>query len=86
MPDPSLWDRWAVARSYETVESWDDNYRSLDRVELTKAELRRHHGVDQTHPGGGSLIPHAAGPGPGGYWRGGALYPLAGGSRFLIPS
>jgi aminoglycoside phosphotransferase (APT) family kinase protein len=43
LPDPHLWDLWAVARSYEHVESWVPNYRDLGRADLTAEELRRRH-------------------------------------------
>jgi aminoglycoside phosphotransferase (APT) family kinase protein len=43
LPDPLLWDLWAAARSYETVESWVPNYRDLGRADLTARELRRRH-------------------------------------------
>jgi hypothetical protein len=38
-----LWDLWAVARSYQDVESWVANYHDLGRSDLTAAELRRRH-------------------------------------------
>jgi aminoglycoside phosphotransferase (APT) family kinase protein len=41
--DPTLWDLWAVARSYETVETWAANYGPLGRSDLTEAALRRRH-------------------------------------------
>jgi aminoglycoside phosphotransferase (APT) family kinase protein len=41
--DPTLWDQWAVARSYENVESWAANYVPLGRVDLTGTELRLRH-------------------------------------------
>ena len=43
LPHPLLWDLWAIARSYEAVETWTDNYRVLGRDDLTEAELRRRH-------------------------------------------
>jgi aminoglycoside phosphotransferase (APT) family kinase protein len=43
LPDLRLWDLWAVARSYENVESWVPNYRDLGRTDLTATELRRLH-------------------------------------------
>jgi aminoglycoside phosphotransferase (APT) family kinase protein len=43
LPDLFLWDLWAVARSYEHVESWVPNYRDLGRADLTATELRRRH-------------------------------------------
>jgi aminoglycoside phosphotransferase (APT) family kinase protein len=42
-PDPLLWDLWAVARSYEMVETWVPNYLELGRADLTAAELRTRH-------------------------------------------
>jgi aminoglycoside phosphotransferase (APT) family kinase protein len=41
--DIVLWDGWALARSYETVETWTPNYRPLGRAELDERELRRRH-------------------------------------------
>jgi len=38
-----LWDRWAVARSHDTVASWGPNYRPLGRADLDEDELRRRH-------------------------------------------
>jgi aminoglycoside phosphotransferase (APT) family kinase protein len=38
-----LWDLWAVARSYQNVESWVPNYHDLGRSDLTAAELRKRH-------------------------------------------
>ena len=43
LPDPLLWDLWAVARSHEMVETWVPNYRDLGRADLTAAQLRRRH-------------------------------------------
>ena len=43
LPDPLLWDLWAVARSHEAVETWVANYRDLGRTDLTATELRRRH-------------------------------------------
>jgi aminoglycoside phosphotransferase (APT) family kinase protein len=43
LPHPLLWDLWAIARSYEAVETWTHNYRALGRDDLTEAELRRRH-------------------------------------------
>lgn len=43
LPDRLVWDLWAVARSYEQVESWAPNYRDLGRADLTAAELRKRH-------------------------------------------
>jgi aminoglycoside phosphotransferase (APT) family kinase protein len=39
----ALWDGWALARSHDIVESWDANYRPLDRADLDEGELRRRH-------------------------------------------
>jgi aminoglycoside phosphotransferase (APT) family kinase protein len=39
----ALWDRWAAARSYNTVESWTPNYAPLGRIDLDQTELRRLH-------------------------------------------
>jgi Ser/Thr protein kinase RdoA (MazF antagonist) len=41
--DIGLWDRWAVARSHDIVESWAANYRPLGRADLDEDELRRRH-------------------------------------------
>jgi aminoglycoside phosphotransferase (APT) family kinase protein len=38
-----LWDLWAVARSYQDVETWVPNYHDLGRSDLTAAELRQRH-------------------------------------------
>ncbi len=38
-----LWDGWALARSYDTVETWTPNYRPLGRADLDEQELRRRH-------------------------------------------
>lgn len=43
LPDRLVWDLWAVARSYEQVESWAPNYRDLGRADLTATELRKRH-------------------------------------------
>lgn len=43
LPDPLLWDLWAVARSHELVETWEPNYRDLGRTDLTAAQLRKLH-------------------------------------------
>ena len=43
LPDPLVRDLWAVARSHETVESWEPNYRDLGRADLTARELRKRH-------------------------------------------
>jgi aminoglycoside phosphotransferase (APT) family kinase protein len=41
--DPALWDLWAVARSYDNVETWSANYGPLGRPDLTEAQLRHRH-------------------------------------------
>jgi hypothetical protein len=38
-----LWDLWAVARSYQHVETWVPNYHDLGRSDLIAAELRQRH-------------------------------------------
>lgn len=38
-----LWDRWAAARSEDTVASWVPNYAPLGRADLDEGELRRRH-------------------------------------------
>ncbi len=38
-----LWDRWAVARSHDIVETWAANYRPFGRADLDEDELRRRH-------------------------------------------
>jgi aminoglycoside phosphotransferase (APT) family kinase protein len=43
LPERLVWDLWAVARSYEQVESWAPNYRDLGRADLTATELRKRH-------------------------------------------
>lgn len=43
VPDPLLWDLWALARSHEMVETWVPNYRDLGRTDLTAAQLRSRH-------------------------------------------
>ena len=43
LPEPLLWDLWAVARSHEAVETWVPNYRDLGRADLTATELRKRH-------------------------------------------
>ena len=37
--DVMLWDRWAVARSHDTVETWTPNYAPLGRGDLNEHEL-----------------------------------------------
>jgi len=39
----SLWDGWALARSYDSVETWTPNYRPLGRADLDERELRQRH-------------------------------------------
>ena len=41
--DVALWDRWALARSHDTVETWTPNYAPLGRGDLDERELRRRH-------------------------------------------
>jgi aminoglycoside phosphotransferase (APT) family kinase protein len=43
LADPLRWDLWAVARSYDMVESWVPNYSDLGREDLTAPELRKRH-------------------------------------------
>ena len=43
LTDIALWDGWALARSYATVETWTPNYRPLGRADLDEHELRRRH-------------------------------------------
>jgi aminoglycoside phosphotransferase (APT) family kinase protein len=43
LTDIDLWDGWALARSYDTVETWTPNYRPLGRADLDEQELRRRH-------------------------------------------
>lgn len=43
LPDPAGWDRVAVARSQESVETWEPNYHDLGRTDLTAAALRAAH-------------------------------------------
>jgi aminoglycoside phosphotransferase (APT) family kinase protein len=43
LPDTALWDAWALARSYDTVETWTPNYRPLGRPDLDARELRARH-------------------------------------------
>jgi aminoglycoside phosphotransferase (APT) family kinase protein len=49
LPNPLLYDLWAVARSHHDVESWVPNYRDLGRDDLTAAELRRRHSAWTEH-------------------------------------
>ena len=41
--DGGLWDRWAVARSHDIVETWTPNYAPLGRGDLGEHELRQRH-------------------------------------------
>jgi aminoglycoside phosphotransferase (APT) family kinase protein len=43
--DIALWDGWALARSYDRVETWTPNYRPLGRADLDARELRRRHSL-----------------------------------------
>ena len=43
--DAVLWDCWAVARSYDVVETWTPNYAPLGRGDLNEHELRRRHSL-----------------------------------------
>lgn len=43
LSDIALWDGWALARSYDRVETWTPNYRPLGRADLDERELRRRH-------------------------------------------
>lgn len=43
VPDVALWDGWALARSYDSVETWTPNYGPLGRPDLDEHELRRRH-------------------------------------------
>ncbi len=43
LSDVGLWDGWALARSYDTVETWTPNYLPLGRADLDRRELRRRH-------------------------------------------
>lgn len=43
--DVVLWDRWAVARSHDVVETWTPNYAPLGRGDLDEHELRRRHSL-----------------------------------------
>lgn len=43
--NPGLWDRWALARSHDTVETWAPNYAPLGRSDLDERELRRLHSL-----------------------------------------
>ena len=43
LSDIALWDGWALARSYDSVETWTPNYRPLGRADLDESELRRRH-------------------------------------------
>jgi aminoglycoside phosphotransferase (APT) family kinase protein len=43
--DLALWDRWAVARSHDAVETWAPNYAPLGRGDLNEHELRQRHSL-----------------------------------------
>jgi aminoglycoside phosphotransferase (APT) family kinase protein len=43
VPDIDRWDLFALTNSYRTVETWEPNYHSLGRTDLTAAELRTRH-------------------------------------------
>ncbi len=43
--DAALWDRWALARSHEIVDTWSPNYAPLGRGDLDARELRRRHSL-----------------------------------------
>jgi aminoglycoside phosphotransferase (APT) family kinase protein len=43
LSDVALWDGWALARSYDRVETWTPNYRPLGRPDLDEHDLRRRH-------------------------------------------
>ncbi len=43
LSDIALSDGWALARSYDRVETWTPNYRLLGRADLDERELRRRH-------------------------------------------
>ena len=45
LSDVALWDRWAVARSHEVVETWAPNYTPLGRGDLNEHELRQRHSL-----------------------------------------
>lgn len=49
LPEPLLWDLWAIARSYQNVESWVPNYHDLGRTDLTANELRKRHTLWTQH-------------------------------------
>lgn len=49
LPEPLLWDLWAIARSYQNVESWVPNYHDLGRADLTASELRKRHTLWTQH-------------------------------------
>lgn len=68
LPDPLLWDLWAVALSHENVESWVPNYRDLGRADLTARELRKRHTGWTSYP---TAAPQSPPPNPaaGLSWR-----------------
>jgi aminoglycoside phosphotransferase (APT) family kinase protein len=43
VPDIGAWDRFALESSRERVETWEPNYTSLGRTDLTGPELRARH-------------------------------------------
>ncbi|WP_250034737.1 phosphotransferase family protein [Paractinoplanes maris] len=43
VPDRPEWDRRALDKSADTVETWIDNYHDLGRLDLTPADLRERH-------------------------------------------
>lgn len=43
LPEPALWDLWAVARSEDAVHTWVGNYLDLGRPDLTPEVLRKRH-------------------------------------------
>jgi aminoglycoside phosphotransferase (APT) family kinase protein len=43
IPDIHAWDRFALESSTERIETWEPNYTSLGRTDLTAAELRARH-------------------------------------------
>lgn len=49
LADLFLWDGWALARSYDRVETWTPNYRPLGRPDLDEHELRRLHSQWTSH-------------------------------------
>jgi aminoglycoside phosphotransferase (APT) family kinase protein len=43
VPDPRQWDLFALDSSRDRIETWEPNYTSLGRTDLTGAELRARH-------------------------------------------